>query len=94
MHLKIKKTLTHQKTTKQNIPSQFRPVRDIADYESYFIDPQCQPDPYSDDDNHNHEKLVSKHNSFKQLEQTENDDKLQIRNCQTNSDTHWSIYGQ
>ena len=32
----------HQETAKQNIPTPFRPLPEVADYEPHFFDPQYQ----------------------------------------------------
>ena len=44
IHIIKRESPTHQKTVKQNIPTPFRPIPQILDYEPQFIDPQYKQD--------------------------------------------------
>ena len=74
MHLFKKETPKHHKTVRQNIPTPFRTLPQIPDYEPQFIDPHCGQDPYWKDDLSDHDKLEYKHNFNKPPEQIEEDD--------------------
>ena len=75
-HLIKKQTPILNQTVKQEIPTLFRPLQQITDYEPKTIDPHYEQDPYWSDDLYNQEKLEYKNNFNKPPEQIEEDDIL------------------
>ena len=74
MHSIEKETFTHQNTAKKHIPTTFRPLSEIPDYQPQFFDPHYQRDPYWDNHLYNQEKVEFKHSFDKLPEKIKDDD--------------------
>ena len=74
MHM-IPKTLpTYEYDYTDNFETQFRPLRAVVTYDTYFVDPQYGLDPYWDEDLIDQDKLEYKDTYNKPNDQIESDD--------------------
>ena len=76
MHM-IHKTLpTYKYDYTDNFDTQFRPLSEVVDYDTYFVDPQYGLHPYWDEEQYDQDKLEHKETYNKPNDQTESDDFL------------------
>ena len=71
----IHKTLpTYEYGYTDNFDTQFRPLPEVAAYDTYFVDPQYGLDPYCDEELYDQDKLEYKDAYNKPNDQIESDD--------------------